>query len=160
MNTNEQSSSDVNSLYSATINQKMCDSINNTADQWLDESDVLTAMQNLSLPSSKVVVSSKVFAGMMLKRRPPSYDVAKLMAVQEKSFKAAQKDLDKRMTTLCASESKKIQEPRKKMKQLVLDYEEKLRVLNFRLQAGEALQCDSVGTAAQLEVALEEAGTF
>jgi hypothetical protein len=61
------------------------------------------------------------------------------------------------MTSLRASESKKIQEPRKKMKQLVLDYEEKLRVLNVRLQASEALQCDSVGTTVQLENALEEA---
>ncbi len=64
----------------------MCDSINNTADQWLDESDVLAAMQNLSLSSFKVIVSSNVFAGVMLKARPPSYDVAKLMAVQERSF--------------------------------------------------------------------------
>jgi hypothetical protein len=71
----------------------------------------------------------------MLKARPPSYDVSKLMTVQEKSFKAAHHVLDKRMTTLRASESKKIQEPRKKMKQLVLVHEEKLRVLNVRLQA-------------------------
>ncbi len=61
------------------------------------------------------------------------------------------------MTSLRASESKKIQEPRKKMKQLVMGCEEKLRILNVRLQAGEALQSDSVGTTAQLENALEEA---
>jgi hypothetical protein len=58
------------------------------------------------------------------------------------------------MSCLRASESKKIQEPRQKTKQLVKDYEEKLRVLNVRLQAGEALQSDSAGTAAQLEMLL------
>jgi hypothetical protein len=152
-----QSSSDATSIDSLTINQQLCDSISSTSDSWVDESDVLAAMQNLSLSSSRVVVSSKVFAGVMLKARPPSYDVSKLVAAQERSFKVAQQDLDRRMTSLRASESKKIQEPRKKMEQLVLDYEEKLRVLNVRLQAGEALQSDSVGTTAQLENALEEA---
>jgi hypothetical protein len=140
-----------------TINQQLCDTISSTSDSWVDESDVLAAMQSLSLSSSRVVVSSKVFAGVMLKARPPSYDVSKFVAAQERSFKAAQQDLDRRMTSLRASESKKIQEPRKKMEQLVLDYEEKLRVLNVRLQAGEALQSDSVGTTVQLENALEEA---
>jgi hypothetical protein len=154
---NAQSSSDATSIDSLTINQEMCDFINSTSDSWVDEADLLTAMQSLSLSSSRVVVSSKVFAGVMLKTRPPSYDVSKLVAAQEKSFKAAQQDLDKRMTSLRASESKKIQEPRKKMKQLVTDYEEKLRILNVRLQAGEALQSDSVGTTVQLENALEEA---
>ncbi len=152
-----QSSSDATSIDSLTINQDMCDSINSTSVSWVDETDVLAAMQNLSLSSSRVVVSSKVFAGIMLKARPPSYDVSKLVAAYEKSFKAAQQDLDKRMTSLRASESKKTQEPRKKMKQLVIDYEEKLRVLNVRLQAGDALQNDSEGTATQLENALEEA---
>ncbi len=154
---NVQSSSDATSIDSLTINQEMCDPINSTSDSWVDETDVLAAMQSLSLSSSRVVVSSKVFAGVMLKARPPSYDVSKLVAAQEKSFKAAQEDLDRRMTSLRVSESKKIQEPRKKMKQLVIDYEEKLRVLNVRLQAGDALQSDSEGTAAQLENALEEA---
>jgi hypothetical protein len=152
-----QSSSDATSIDSLTINQQLCDSISSTSDSWVDESDVLAAMQNLSLSSSRVVVNSKVFAGVMLKARPPSYDVSKLVAAQEKSVKAAQQDLDRRMTSLRASESKKIQEPRKKMQQLVADYEEKLRVLNVRVQAGEALQSDSVGTTVQLENALEEA---
>ncbi len=115
----------------------MCDTISSTSDSWVDESDVLAAMQNLSLSSSRVVVSSKVFAGVMLKARPPSYGVSKLVAAQERSLKAAQQDLDRRMTNLRASESKKIHEPRKKMQQLVADYEEKLRVLNVRLQAGK-----------------------
>ncbi len=118
---NGQSSSDATSVGSLTINQQMCDSISSTSDSWVDESDVLAAMQNLSLSSSRVVVSAKVFAGVMLKARPPSYDVSKLIAAQEKSFKAAQQDLDKRMTSLRASEFKKIQEPRKKMQQLVAD---------------------------------------
>jgi hypothetical protein len=89
----------------------MCGSINSTSDLWEDETDVLATMQSLSLSASRVVVSSKVFAGVMLKARP--HDVSKLVAAQEKSFKAAQQGLDKRMTSLRASESKKIQEPRK-----------------------------------------------
>ncbi len=137
-----QSSSDATSIDSLTINQEICDSINSSSDQWVDEADVVAAMQGLLLSSSRVVISSKVFAGVMLKARPPSYDVSKLLAAQEKSFKVAQQDLDKRMSSLRASESKKIQEPRKKMKQLIIDYEEKLRILNVRLQAGEALQSD------------------
>jgi hypothetical protein len=72
---NTHSSSDATSIDSLTINQEMCDSINNTSDQWRDESDVLAAMQGLSLSSSRLVVSSKDFAGVMLKARPPSYDV-------------------------------------------------------------------------------------
>jgi hypothetical protein len=72
-----QSSSDATSIDSLTINQEMCDTINSSSDSWVDETDVLAAMQNLSLSSSRVVVSSKVFAEVMLKARPPSYDVSK-----------------------------------------------------------------------------------
>jgi hypothetical protein len=89
---NAQSSSDATttSIDSLTINQEMCDSINTTSEQLVDEADVLAAMQNLSLSSSRVVVSSKVFAGVMSKARPPSYDVSKFVAAQEKNFKVAQ----------------------------------------------------------------------
>ncbi len=69
---NIQSSSDATSIDCLTINQEMCDSINSSSDSWVDETDVLAAMQNLSLSSSRVVVSSKDFAGVMLKARPPA----------------------------------------------------------------------------------------
>ncbi len=69
----------------------------------------------------------------------------------------AQKDMEKRRSSLRATEYKKIQAPRQELKKLVEEHNEKLRVLNLRLQAGDALQGDSNDITSQLESSLEEA---
>jgi chromosome segregation ATPase len=62
-----------------------------------------------------------------------------------------------RISSLRATESKKIQAPRQELKKLIGEYEEKIRVLNLRLQAGDALQGDSNDITSQVEAALEDA---
>ena len=80
-----------------------------------------------------------------------------LQKAQVKNFAVAQKDLEKRLSLLRSSESKKIQAPRQELKKRIEEYNEKLRVLNLRLQAGDALQGDSKDITSQLESSLEEA---
>jgi hypothetical protein len=56
-----------------------------------------------------------------------------LLAAQEQSFDAARKDLEKRLLEVRVSEAKKMKKPRQELERLILDYEEKLRVLNLRI---------------------------
>jgi hypothetical protein len=133
------------------------DSLTDSSDSWNDEKDVLAAMQDLSLTGTKVTINSKLLASVVWKARPPSFDVKELQKAQVKNFAMAQKDMEKRLSTLRSSESKKIQAPRQELKKLVEEYNEKLRVLNLRLQAGDALQGDSKDITSQLESSLEEA---
>jgi hypothetical protein len=114
-------------------------------------------MQNLSLTVTKVTINSKLLASVAWKARSPLYDVKELQQAQVKNFEMAQKDMEKRLSSLRATESKKIQEPRQELKKLIGDYEEKIRVLSSRLQAGDALQGDSNDISSQVEAALEEA---
>ncbi len=141
---------------SVTITQGLYDSLTDSSDSWRDEADVLAAMQNLSLSGAKVTINSKLLASVW-KARPPLYDVKELQQLQAKNFEMAQKDMEKRLSSLRATESKKIQAPREELKKLIGEYEEKIRVLNLRLQAGDALQGDSNDITSQLEAALEEA---
>ncbi len=74
--------------------------------------------------------------------RPPLFDVKELQQAQVKNFEMAQKDMEKRLSSLRATEYNKIQAPRQELNKLIGEYEEKLRVLNLRLQAGDTLlQC-------------------
>ena len=98
-----------------------------------------------------------MLASVVWKARPPLYDVKELQQAQVKNFAMAQKDMEKRLSSLRATECKKIQTPRQELKKLIGEYEEKLRVLNLRLQAGDALQGDSNDITSQIESALEEA---
>jgi hypothetical protein len=98
-----------------------------------------------------------LLASVVWKARPPLYDVKELQQAQVENFAMAQKDMEKRLSSLRSSESKKIQAPRQELKKLVEEYNEKLRVLNLRLQAGDALQGDSKDITSQLESSLEEA---
>ena len=152
------SSSDGNSsVDSVTITQGLYDSLTDSSDSWKDEADVLAAMQNLSLKGAKVTINSKLLASVVWKARPPLYDVKELQQAQVKNFEMAQKDMEKRLSSLRSTESKKIQAPRQELKKLIGEYEEKIRVLNLRLQAGDALQGDSNDITSQVEAALEEA---
>jgi chromosome segregation ATPase len=112
---------------------------------------------NLSLTAAKVTINSKLLASVVWKARPPLFDVRELQQAQAKNFEMAQKDMEKRLSSLRATESKKIQAPRQELKKLIVEYEEKIRVLNLRLQAGDALQGDSNDITSQVEAALEEA---
>ena len=55
----------------------------------------------------------------------------------------ARKDLEKRLLEVRVSETKKMKKPRQELDQLILDYEEKLRVLNLRIQASEVIQSET-----------------
>jgi hypothetical protein len=151
------SSDSRSSVDSVTITQGLYDSLTNSSYSWKDEEDVLAAMQNLSLTSAKVTINSKLLASVVWKARPPVYDVKELQQAQVRNFEIAQKDVEKRLSSIRATESKKIQTPRQEIKKLIGDYEEKIRVLNLRLQAGDALQGDSNEITSQIEAALEEA---
>ncbi len=50
-----------------------------------------------------------------------------------------------------------MKKPRQELDQLILDYEERLRVLNLRIQASEVLQNETTDVAAEMEVALDDA---
>ncbi len=151
------SSDGKSSVDSITITQGLYDSLTNSSDSWKDEEDVLVAMQNLSLTAAKVTINSKLLASVVWKARPPLYDVKELQQAQAKNFEMAQKDMEKRLSSLRATEHKKIQASRQELKKLIGDYEEKIRVLNLRLQAGDALQGDSNDITSQIEAALQEA---
>jgi hypothetical protein len=97
------------SVDSVTITQGLYDSLTDSSDSWKDEADVLAAMQNLSLTGAKVTINSKLLASVVWKARPPLYDVKELQQVQAKNFEMAQKDMEKRLSSLRATESKKIQ---------------------------------------------------
>ncbi len=50
-----------------------------------------------------------------------------------------------------------MKKPRQELDLLIKDYEEKLRVLNLRIQASEVFQNDNTDVTAEMEVALEDA---
>ncbi len=50
-----------------------------------------------------------------------------------------------------------MQEPRKQLAKLISEYDEKLRILNLRLQASDALMGDSKSATEQLESSLDDA---
>ena len=52
-----------------------------------------------------------------------------------------------------------MKKPRQELDQLILDYEEKLRVLNLRIQASEVFQNETTDVTSQMEVALDDALT-
>jgi hypothetical protein len=83
-------------------------------------------MQNLSLKGAKVTINSKLLASVVWQARPPLYDVKELQQVQAKNFEMAQKDMEKRLSSLRSTESKKIQAPRQELKKLIGEYEEKI----------------------------------
>ncbi len=112
----------------------MCDTLRDGADSWADEEDVLRAMSALSLSASKVTISRKTLAGIFFESRPPPCGMKQLLDAQEQSFEVARKDLEKRLLEVRVSETKKMKKSRQELDQLILDYEEKLRVLNLRIQ--------------------------
>ncbi len=110
------SSSDGNSsVGSVTITQGFYDSLTDSLDSWKDEEDVLVAMQNLSLTEAKVTINSKLLTRVVWKARPPLYDVKELQQAQAKNFAMAQKDMEKRLSSLRATEYKKIQALRQEL---------------------------------------------
>ena len=157
IHTERESSSDASEVGHSCVTQNLFEAINNTADTWEGEEDVLLAMKSLSLTKTTVVVNSKVFAGVVFKGRPQVCEVKELLLAQEKSFEIARQDLNKRLTQIRASETKKMQEPRKQLAKLISEYDEKLRILNLRLQASDALMGDSKSTTEQLESSLDDA---
>jgi hypothetical protein len=52
-----------------------------------------------------------------------------------------------------------MKKPRQELDQLILDYEERLRVLNLRIQASEVFQKENTDVTAEMEVALDDALT-
>ncbi len=99
------SSDGKSSVDSVTITQGLYDSLTDSSDSWKDEADVLAAMQNLSLTGAKVTINSKLLASVVWKARPPLYDVRELQQAQVKNFEMAQKDMEKRLSFLRATES-------------------------------------------------------
>jgi hypothetical protein len=96
-------------------------------------------------------------AGMFFKARPPPCEMKQLLAAQEQSFEVARKDLDKRLLEVRVSETKKMKKPRQDLDRLITNYEEKLRVLNLRIQASEVFRNENTDVSAEMEVALEDA---
>ena len=153
------SSDTTSSTGSVVVTQNICDTLREGADSWTDEEDVLRAMSSLSLSASKVTISRKTLAGMFFDSRPPPCGMKQLLEAQEQSFEVARKDLQKRLLEVRVSETKKMKKPRQELDQLILDYEEKLRVLNLRIQASEVIQCETTDVTSQMEVALDDALT-
>jgi hypothetical protein len=153
------SSDTTSSTDSVVVTQNMCDTLREGADTWADEEDVLRAMSSLSLSASKVTISRKTLAGMFFESRPPPCGMKQLLDAQEQSFEVARKDLEKRLLEVRISETKKMKKPRQELDQLILDYEEKLRVLNLRIQASEVFQNETTDVTSQMEVALDDALT-
>jgi hypothetical protein len=151
------SSGTTSSTDSVVVTQNICDTLNDGADSWQDEEDVLRAMASLSLSASKVTISRKTLAGTFFKSRLPPCEMKQLLAAQEQSFDVARKDLEKRLLELRVSEAKKMRKPRQELERLILDYEEKLRVLNLRIQASEVFQNETTDVTAEMEVALDDA---
>ena len=105
----------------------------------------------LSFSASKVTISRKTLAGMFFDSRPPPCGMKQLLEAQEQSFEVARKDLEKRLLEVRVSETKKMKKPRQELDQLILDYEEKLRVLNLRIQASEMFQNETALDDALIE---------
>ncbi len=153
------SSDTTSSTDSVVVTQNMCDTLREGADTWANEEDVLRAMSSLSLSASKVTISRKTLAGMFFDSRPPPCGMKQLLEAQEQSFEVARKDLQKRLLEVRVNETKKMKKPRQELDQLILDYEEKLRVLNLRIQASEVFQNETTDVTSQMEVALDDALT-
>ena len=111
--TERESSSDASESSHSCVTQNVFEAINNTADTWEGEDDVIQAMKSLALTKPTVVVNTKVFAGVVFKARPPVCEVKELLQAQEKSFEVAKSDLNKRLAQIRASETLKMQEPRR-----------------------------------------------
>jgi hypothetical protein len=69
IHTERESSSDASEVGHSCVTQNIFEAINNTADTWEREEDVLLAIKSLSLTKTTVVVNSKVFAGVVFKAR-------------------------------------------------------------------------------------------
>jgi hypothetical protein len=97
------SSDSRSSVNSVTITQGLYDSLTNSSDSWKDVEDVLAAiMQNLSLTLAKVTINSKLLASVVWKARPPVYDVKELQQAQVRNFEIAQKDMEKRLSSIAS----------------------------------------------------------
>jgi hypothetical protein len=88
--------------------------------------------------------------------RPPSDALEEIAKAQAESFKVGKRDFEKRMSKLTADESRKICAPRLEVERMKAEYEDKLKDLNFRIQAGIALEETAQVSTKQLDEALGE----
>jgi hypothetical protein len=125
----------------SVVTCKDVDMIRSLGSSWQSESDVLMAMRHLTAKDSRpnLVIDKRALASVLFHSRPPP-DVFDEIKAQAESFKLGKIDFEDRMFKLRASESRKICAPRQEVERLKVEYEDKLRDLNLRIQASIALE--------------------
>jgi hypothetical protein len=103
-----------------------------------------------------VVVSKKAFANVLFNSRPVTFDISSYIKVYTDSFEIRRKELQLRLVVLEADEIAKISATKIELDLLKQKYDTKLRDLNFRIQASEALEEDTKDISAQLDDALSK----
>jgi hypothetical protein len=90
-----------------------------------------------------VVISKKAFANVLFHSHPVAFDINTYIKAYVDSYEVGRKDLEIRLVALEADEIAKISSSSIELEQLKQDYDVKLRGLNFRIQASEALEEDT-----------------
>jgi hypothetical protein len=103
-----------------------------------------------------VVVSKKAFADVLFNSRPVAFDFNKYVKVYTDSFEVGTKELQLRLVTHEAEEMAKISAASVEIELLKKEYDAKVRDLNFRIQASDALEEDTRDTSNQLRDALDK----
>jgi hypothetical protein len=142
----------------SVITRKDVEIIRSQASDWQTENDALMAMRHLISKDSRrnLVIDKKALASVLFQSRPPSDALEELAKAQAESFKVGKRDFEKRMSKLTPDESKKICAPRREVEKMKVEYEDKLKDLNLRIQASIALEETSQVSTKQLDEALGE----
>jgi hypothetical protein len=140
------------------ITEEDVQSLKQKADCWASEEDVLDMMERRGGKDTRpnVVVSKKAFANVVFNSRPVTFDIDSYIKFYTDSFEIGKKELQLRLVALEADEIAKISATKIEIELLKQEYDTKLRDLNFRIQASEALEDDNKDATKQLDDALSK----
>jgi hypothetical protein len=128
------------------------------ADCWNSAEDVLDMMERRGGKDTRpnIVVSKKALANVLFHSRPVAFDMDAYIKAYLDSYEIGRRELELRLVALEADERAKVSAVSMELEQLKQDYEVKLRDLNFRIQASEALEEDTKDASKQLDDALSK----
>jgi hypothetical protein len=94
-----------------------------------------------------VVVSKKAFANVLFHSWAVAFDINLYIKVYTESFEIGRKELQLRLDALEADEIAKMSATTIELELLKREYDAKVRDLNFRIQASDALEEDTKDTS-------------
>jgi hypothetical protein len=138
------------------ITEEDVQSLKQKADCWNSAEDILDMMERRGGKDTRpnIIVSKKAFANVLFHSRPVAFDMDAYIKAYLDSYEIGRRELELRLVALEADERAKVSAASMELEQLKQDYEVKLRDLNFRIQASEALEEDTKDASQQLDDAL------